>query len=84
MRALIAAGANVNANDEKTVSNTALAEVAGDCSLETATILIQAGPRITGWMQLNALHRAEDRKRGDGPAVYRLLLQAAEKLGGLG
>jgi ankyrin repeat protein len=83
MRALIAAGANVNAHHEETISDTALAGIAGNCSLETATILIQAGadPRIRGWMQLNALDRAEKRKRDDGPAVYRLLQDAARRLG---
>lgn len=39
-----------------------------------------ADPRIRGWMQLNALDQAKSRNRGDGPAVYRLLLDAAEKL----
>ena len=83
MRLLIAAGANVNAHHEETIFNTALAEIAGNRSLETATILIEAGadPRIRGWMQLNALDRAEKRERDDGPAVYRLLQEATRKLG---
>jgi ankyrin repeat protein len=76
---LIEAGADVNAHDEATISNTPLAEIAGNCSLAMATLLIEAGadPTIRGWMQLNALDRAKDRRRGDGPDVYKLLLMTA-------
>jgi ankyrin repeat protein len=78
---LIEAGADVNAHDEATIGNTPLADVAGKCSLNIARILIEAGadPMIRGWMQLNALDRAKDRKRGEGPEVYRLLLKTAKK-----
>jgi ankyrin repeat protein len=79
---LLAAGAKVDARDEAHASNTALAEVAAECSLEMAKTLIDAGadPRIPGWMQLTALDRAKKRRRGDGPAVYRLLSEAAKKI----
>jgi ankyrin repeat protein len=78
---LLAAGAEVDARDEARAGNTALAEVAAECSLAMARTLIDAGadPRIPGWMQLTALDRAKKRQRGDGPAVYRLLLDAAKK-----
>ena len=78
---LIAAGANVNVHDEATIGNTPLADNAGRCSLKMAQFLIDAGadPTIQGWMQLNALDRAKDRKRGEGPEVYKLLLKAAKK-----
>lgn len=75
---LLASGANVNARHEPTFSDTPLGKVAGSCSLELARILVKAGanPSIRGWMQLNALDRAEKRLRGPGPAVYALLRQA--------
>jgi uncharacterized protein len=79
---LLAAGAQVDARDEARAGNTALAEVAAECSLEMATALVDAGadPRIPGWMQLTALDRAKKRQRGVGPKVYELLLTAAKKL----
>lgn len=78
-KALIEAGADVNAHDETTATNTPLADNAATCSLTMAKFLINAGadPTIRGWMQLNALDRAKDRKRGDGPDVYQMLLKAA-------
>jgi ankyrin repeat protein len=81
VRCLLAAGAKVDARDEARVGNTALAEVAAECSLEMAKALVEAGadPSIPGWMQLTALDRAKKRQRGDGPTVYRLLLNASKK-----
>ena len=75
---LIEHGAEVNAHHEPTIGNTPLGAIAGNCSLAMAQILVDAGadPTIRGWMQLNALDRAMERKRGDGPAVYSLLLLA--------
>jgi ankyrin repeat protein len=77
---LLAAGAAVDAREEARAGNTALAEVAAECSLEMAQALVDAGadPRIPGWMQLTALDRAKKRQRGDGPAVYWLLSGAAK------
>ena len=72
---LLKSGANVNARCEAQIGDTPLADAAGTCSLEMAKLLIEAGadPRIRGWMQLCALDRAKDRKRGDGPSVYAIL-----------
>jgi uncharacterized protein len=83
VRCLLAAGAQVDARDAARAGNTALAEVAAECSLEMAKALVEAGadPSIAGWMQLTALDRAKKRQRGDGPKVYELLLAAAKKLG---
>ena len=80
---LLGNGANVNAHDERMIGNTPLGDVAGNCSLAIAQLLIDHGadPTIPGWMQVNALHKAKKRKRGDGPAVYRLLVARARKLG---
>jgi ankyrin repeat protein len=76
---LIRSGADVNAHDQSVIGHTPLGEVAGNCSLRMARLLVEAGadPTIPGWMQLTALHRAQDRKRGDGPQVYELLQRAA-------
>lgn len=78
-KVLIEAGADVNAHDKTTATNTPLADHAATCSLAMAELLINAGadPTIRGWMQLNALDRAKERKRGDGPDVFQLLLKAA-------
>ncbi len=74
---LIRSGADVNAHDERVIGETPLGQVAGSCSLRMARLLVDAGadPTIPGWMQLTALDRAKDRKRGDGPQVYDLLLK---------
>jgi ankyrin repeat protein len=79
IRALLSAGADVNAHDNRDIGNTPLRQVAQTCSLDVARVLIQAGadPTIEGWMRLTALDKAASRKRGDGPAVYKLLLDAA-------
>jgi len=76
---LIAHGADVNAHHEPTAGNTALGEIAGNCSLAMARILVDAGadPSIRGGMQLNAIDRAKKRKRDEGPQVYALLKHAA-------
>lgn len=78
---LIEHGADVNARDEATIGNTPLRQVAGNCSLRIAKLLVDAGadPTIPGWMQLTALHKAEKRMREDGPAVYQLLIRAARR-----
>ena len=83
MRALLQAGADVNAHDPDRIGNTPLREVAENCSLAVAQLLIDFGadPRIPGWMQLTATHKAAARSRGDGPQVAALLAETAKKLG---
>jgi len=78
---LLDSGANVNAHDERVIGNTPLGEVAGNCSLSVAKLLIGSGanPTIPGWMQLTALHKAQERKRPEGLRVAQLLEQAARK-----
>src|SRR5262245_26831952 len=75
---LIQAGADVNAHDAARIGETPLGQISGNCSLRIAQLLVEAGadPTIPGWMQLTALHRAGQRKRGEGPQVYQLLLSA--------
>lgn len=83
-RFLIRSGADVDAHDERVIGNTPLGEAARSCSLGMARLLVDAGadPTIPGWMRLCALDQAQTRKRGDGPKIYELLKQAAEKRDG--
>ena len=84
MRVLLEAGADVNAHEEARIGNTPLRDVAAECSLAVATFLVDSGadPRIPGWMQLTALHKAEGRKDDEGQRVYALLKSVADRLGG--
>ena len=79
---LIEAGADVNAHDPDVIGDTALGWSAGDCTLEMAMVLVAAGadPTIRGWMHLCALDRAKTRTRGEGPAIYELLVGASRRL----
>ncbi len=83
IRVLLEAGADVNAHEEARIDNTPLRDVAGECSLAVATLLVDSGadPRIPGWMQLTALHLAEQRKDLEGQRVYALLTCVADRLG---
>jgi ankyrin repeat protein len=83
MRMLLEAGADVNAHEEARIGNTPLRDVADECSLAVATLLVDAGadPRIPGWMQLTALHKAEARKDPEGQRLYALLKSVADRLG---
>lgn len=78
---LIAAGANVNAHDQRVIGNTPLSDSAGECSYEMARRLVDAGadPTIPGWMQLTALDRARKRTDADAPRIRQLLQRAAER-----
>lgn len=83
MKVLLAAGADVNANDERVIGNTPLREIAANCSYEIAKILIDAGadPTMPGWMQITALDQARERKSSDGEQICQLLEDAAARLG---
>lgn len=83
MRVLLEAGADVNAHEEARIGNTPLRDVADECSLAVATFLVDSGadPRIPGWMQLTALHKAAERKDQEGQRVYALLKSVAHRLG---
>jgi ankyrin repeat protein len=82
MRVLLEAGADVNAHEEARIGNTPLRDVAAECSLAVATLLVDAGadPRIPGWMQLTALDKAEERTNQEGQRVYALLKSVAVRL----
>ena len=79
VKLLLAAGADVNAHDNRLIGNTAINEVAGDGDFTMIELLLEAGadPTIRGWMNLNALNRASHRVRS--PAIYTMLHAAAEK-----
>jgi Ankyrin repeats (3 copies) len=83
MQVLLDAGADVNAIDKPRIGNTPLRDVACECSLAVAQFLVDAGadPRIPGWMQLTALHKAEERTDDEGQRVYTLLKNVADRLG---
>ena len=81
VRCLLAAGADVNAHNEDKIGDTPLGEVAANCPLDMAKLLVDAGanPAIPGWMGLCALDRAKDRKKPEGQQVFELLVEAARK-----
>ncbi len=68
---LLRRGADINAHDERVIGNTPLAEAVDTCSLPMARLLVETGadPMIRGWMQLNALNRAERRSAKSGQAA---------------
>lgn len=82
VRALLEAGADVNANEEERIGNTPLRAIAETCSLKMASVLVEAGadPRIPGWMQLSALDKATHRADEEGRSVYTLLRTVADRL----
>jgi len=77
---LLEAGANVNAHDERRIGNTPLSDYIEECSFEMAKRLIDAcaDPTIPGWMQMTAIHRAEQGKDADAKKIRRLLSEATE------
>ena len=81
VKRLIEAGANVNAHDDRRIGNTPLSEHVRECSYEMAKVLIDAGadPTIRGWMQMNALDRARERKDANARKIVRLLQEAATR-----
>ena len=79
---LLAAGADVNAHDERRIGQTPLGDNITECSFEMARRLIEAGadPTIRGWMQLSAIDRAAERTDADAKKVRRLLADAGTRL----
>ncbi len=73
--ALLRAGANVNARDERRAGDTPLGQSADSCSCAMAKKLMDAGadPAIPGWMQLTPIDRAKRREDEEGRKVLQLL-----------
>jgi ankyrin repeat protein len=74
-------GANVNAIHEPTIGRPPLAYIAPTCSLFMAQMLLERGANPTLQIGLcrTALDAAKERKRGDGPLVYALLMDAVKQ-----
>jgi ankyrin repeat protein len=70
VRFLIASRADVNAREEARIGRTVLQDIAQDCSVEMAKILLAAGagPTTSGGMALTALDESAGRKRAASPA----------------
>ena len=78
---LLEAGADVNAHNDDVIGNTPLCNGAETCSYEMAKRLIDAGadPTIRGWMGMNAIDHAVERKDPDAEKVLKLLQDAAKR-----
>jgi ankyrin repeat protein len=63
VRVLLEADSDLDAHDESNVGNTALQEAVETVFEPVVALLLRAGanPNIRGWMQLNAVNRAEMR-----------------------
>jgi len=79
--ALLRAGANVNARDDRRAGDTPLGQSAGSCSYAMAKKLMDAGadPAVPGWMQLTAIDRAKKREDEEGRNVLRHLRSGPRK-----
>ena len=77
---LLLNGADINAHEEDKIGETPLGDVAATCCYEMAKLLVSAGanPTIPGWMQITALHRAQNRKSEEGEKIYELLAKIAK------
>jgi ankyrin repeat protein len=77
---LLDAGADVNVHDEPNIGNTAISEAVHEGENEIAALLLSHGanPTIPGWMQLNAIDRAQRRVKSNGTERDRDLLAMLE------
>jgi len=75
VKLLLDAGANVNAREEETNSDTVIAVAAADSSPDIVKLLLERGadPTITGWMGVGAWYRAEQRRDGLREQVLQVL-----------
>jgi len=80
VRFLIDSGANVNAREEETNSDTAISVAAADATPEIVKFLLERGadPGITGWMGIDAHYRADQRRDGLREQVVQVLNEHAK------
>jgi ankyrin repeat protein len=83
VKLLLDAGANINAREEETNSDTAISVAAGDSSPEMVKLLLERGadPSITGWMGMNANDQARQRRDDVAQRVREILDQHAKQRG---
>jgi ankyrin repeat protein len=81
-RLLIEDGADVNANNEPKLGDTALKKAVENGSVEMVEFLLSAGadPTIWGWMGQSPLDQAQNNKSKEGQAILEMLEKAAAKL----
>lgn len=72
---LLENGADVNANDDGKIGETALSLAAQGGYPEIVELLLKHGanPDIPGWMSITARHRAQKRKDAEGSQINALL-----------
>jgi len=75
VKLLLDAGADINAREEETNSNTAVSVAASDASPEMVKLLLQRGadPTITGWMGMDANDVARQRRDEAAPRTREVL-----------
>jgi ankyrin repeat protein len=75
VRLLLDAGADINAREEETNSNTAISVAASHGTPEMVELLLSKGgnPEIPGWMGIDAYLAAEQRRDDDAPQVRAVL-----------
>jgi ankyrin repeat protein len=78
---LLDAGANVNAREESTNSNTAISVAVTEASPEMVELLLQRGanPGIRGWMGIDAYHAAGERTDEEAPRIREILASHRER-----
>ena len=83
VKLLLDAGANINAREEETNSDTAISVAAADSSPEIVRLLLERGadPWITGWMGIDANYQADRRRDGLREQVLEVLNEHAKRQG---
>ena len=80
---LLDAGADINAREEETNSDTAVSVAAADSSPEVVKLLLERGadPAIPGWMGVDSNYRAGQRRDGLRERILDVLNEHAERRG---
>src|SRR5262249_9454828 len=80
---LLESGANVNTHDEQKIGNTAIRCAAEVGSVEMVKLLLHFGadPTIPGWMNLTAIHKAQERPGKIKDEMILAMKDAVRRLG---